>query len=110
MRCGPGRERGRCCGAAGRADAGMVTAELAVALPTLLVVVMFGAFVVSAATARIRCVDTAAAIARMVARGEPSDVVRARERALDPRAVVTVSRADGLVRVDVSMPVPFVVG
>ena len=107
----PGRGRHRCRRvAAGRADAGMVTAELALALPTLLAVMLFGAFLVSAATARIRCIDTAAAVARMVARGEPADAVLARERALDLRAVVTVDRADGLVRVNVSARVPFLVG
>ncbi len=104
MCCGPGRGRRRF--AAGRADAGMVTAELALALPTLIVVAAFAAFAVLVATARIRCIDTAAAVARMVARGEATGVVLARERALGPNSRVVVRRDGGLVRVEVGTRVP----
>jgi hypothetical protein len=50
-----------------------VTAELAVALPALLLVVVAAVGAVSAVTAQLRCTDAAVRAARAVARGEPAE-------------------------------------
>jgi hypothetical protein len=96
----PGR-RGRSNPAAGR---GMVTAELAVAIlaaAAVMVMLSWGIFLI---TIQLRCIDTAAAIARQTARGDTAAVVAARGRA--PRgAVVEVSKTPTLVRVDVRVSV-----
>jgi hypothetical protein len=52
-------------------DAGMVTAEFAVALPAFVLVLVAALFAVSAVLAQVRCEDAAAAAARMAARGDP---------------------------------------
>jgi len=80
----------------------MVTAELAVAIPTLLLVLSVCLGVVGIVAARVRCVDAAAVAARLTIRGESSDTVRSEVRAIVPRAVVTVRRSPaGYVDVDV---------
>jgi len=80
----------------------MVTAELAVAIPTLLLVLSVCLGVVSVVTTRLRCMDAAAVAARLAARGEASETVRAETGALVPRAAVDVRRsAPGFVAVDV---------
>jgi len=52
------------------ADEGMATAELAVALPTLFVVLALALLAVGGVTAKLRCTDAAASAARLIARGE----------------------------------------
>lgn len=80
----------------------MVTAELAVAIPTLLLVLSICLGVVAVVTARLRCIDAAAVAARLTARGESSETVRAETHVIVPHAVVTVHRAaTGYVAVDV---------
>ncbi|HWC36130.1 MAG TPA: TadE family type IV pilus minor pilin [Mycobacteriales bacterium] len=61
----------------GSADAGMVTAEFAVALPSLVLVVAAAIGGVVAVTDEMRCTDAAATAARLAARGEPPSTVRA---------------------------------
>jgi Flp pilus assembly protein TadG len=56
-------------------DAGMVTAEFAVALPAFVVVVVAALSGVAVMTAQLRCVDAADVAARMAARGEPTSLV-----------------------------------
>jgi Flp pilus assembly protein TadG len=51
-------------------DDGMVTAELAAALPVLVLVMLVAVLAVSVAQARVRCADAAREAARAVARGE----------------------------------------
>lgn len=53
-------------------DAGMATAEFAVALPAFVLVLVAAMFAVSAVLAQVRCEDAAAAAARMAARGDPA--------------------------------------
>lgn len=53
-----------------RDDRGMVTAEAAVVLPALVVLVWAAVSAVALATAQLRCVDAAREAARAVARGE----------------------------------------
>jgi hypothetical protein len=77
----PGRARPIAAGlaipAAARGDAGMVTAEFAVALPAFVVVVIAALCGVAVVTAQLRCVDAADVAARMAARGDSPAVVRA---------------------------------
>jgi hypothetical protein len=90
-----------------QAEQGMVTAELAVATlaaAVLMIMLCWGIFLI---TIQLRCIDTAAAVARQTARGDTAAVVAARSRA--PRgAVIEVSKTPTLVRVDVRVSVrPF---
>ena len=55
----------------------MVTAELAVALPTLVLVAMFAVSGLQVAMAQLACRDAAGVAARLAARGESDDVVAA---------------------------------
>jgi Flp pilus assembly protein TadG len=55
----------------------MVTAELAMSIPALVVVVAMAVAGVIATTDNMRCADAAATAARLAARGEPLDVVKA---------------------------------
>lgn len=64
-------------GGPGPADEGMVTAEFAVVLPSLVFVVVAAIGGVVAVTDQLRCVDAAATAARLAARGEPLTTVRA---------------------------------
>ncbi len=53
---------------AGSADRGSVTAELAVALPALVLLLLAGLTAVQAVTVQLRCVDAAREAARAAAR------------------------------------------
>jgi len=80
----------------------MVTAELAVAIPTLMLLLSMCVGVVGVVAARVRCIDAAAVAARLTARGETGATVLAQAHAIVPGAVVTVHRSpDGFVDVDV---------
>lgn len=87
----------------GHADRGSVTAEFALALPAVLVLLALALGAVRVGVSQVQCVDAARAGARVAARGEASDVVRAAALAAAPRgANVSVTRADGSVVVEVS--------
>jgi hypothetical protein len=89
---------------ADEAERGSVTAEIAVALPALVLVIAVALWGVSAATAQVACVDAARAGARAAARGEPLPAVRAAViRSAPGGARVTTSRAGDLVEVEVSV-------
>ncbi len=53
----------------------MVTAEIALALPVLILVVLTGLAALGVAQARLRCADAAAEAARALARGEPASAI-----------------------------------
>ena len=93
-----------------RGGRGMVTAELAVAILaalSLFLLLCWGIFVV---VQQLRCVDTAAAVARQEARGDRAASATARAQAPDGARVV-VERRSGQVRVRVSLVVqPFAGG
>ncbi|WP_194291596.1 TadE family type IV pilus minor pilin, partial [Cumulibacter manganitolerans] len=59
-----------------RGDRGMVTAETALALPALVIVLGGLLTVIVAVSAQLRCVAAAREGARAAARGEPAAVVR----------------------------------
>lgn len=85
----------------------MVTAELAAALPALVLVAVLCVWAVAAAAAHVRCLDAARSAARELARGEPPHVVRAvaAERAPPGAQVDVTGPAAGLVRVRVRVRV-----
>lgn len=80
----------------------MVTAEIAVALPALVLVLTLALGAVAAATDHVRCVDAARTGARQLARGEPVDEVRRDVARQSPRGarISLVVGADA-VRVEV---------
>jgi Flp pilus assembly protein TadG len=67
-------------------DRGSVTAETALALPVLVVVLAMGVWVLAAVGAQLRCVDAASGAARAAARGETPAAVTALGRRLAPDA------------------------
>ena len=87
----------------------MVTAETAVLLPVLLVVLAAAVGVLACVAAQLSCVDAARAAARVAARGDgAAEVRRAGERLAPAHAAVSVRRDDGTVEVVVSARVrPF---
>jgi Flp pilus assembly protein TadG len=87
-------------------QAGMVTAETAVVLPVLLLVLAAAVAAVTLVGAQLRCVDAAREGARAAARGESSAQVTALvNRAAPDGAVTTVTSEGDEVRVTVSTPI-----
>ncbi|MQA83094.1 MAG: hypothetical protein GEV03_00330 [Streptosporangiales bacterium] len=82
---------------AGR-DRGSVTAETAVVLPGLVLVLVASLWGVRAAAAQIACIDAARAGARAASRGEPLDAVRAEAARIGPAGA----------RIDVRRDIQFV--
>ncbi|MBO0889765.1 MAG: hypothetical protein J2P14_02545 [Acidothermales bacterium] len=83
-----------------RRERGAYTAELAVALPSLLFVFAAGLLGIATADAQLRCDDATRAGARALARGEVAAAVTAVTREAAPRgAEVTVRREAGVAEV-----------
>ncbi len=83
-------------------DAGTVTAETAVVLPALVVVLVLCLWSVTVVGQQLRCIDAARVGARALARGETSAKARTAAQGAAPEgAIVTVHSADGLAVVDV---------
>ena len=81
----------------------MVTAELAVALPALVLVLVVALSAVTTVLDQVRCVDAARATARALARGEASGAaVGEGQRLGPPGAVFAVSSSAGSVEVTVT--------
>lgn len=76
-------------------DRGSVTAETAVLLPVLLVVLAAAVWVLACLSAQLGCVDAARAGARDAARGETAEVVRATAQRLAPPGAVVVAEGHG---------------
>ena len=90
-----------------REDRGMVTAELVVVLPAIVLAMLFGLAAVSAMTMRMRCADAAEVGARLAARGESaSTVIAAARRAAPAGAVVRLETTSGTVQVTVRTRAP----
>ena len=84
----------------------MATAEIAVALPSLVLVTAIALWGLTLASVQLTCTDAARAGARAAARGEPLDAVRALVlKAVPKEATVKVSRNETTVHVDVAAPV-----
>ena len=90
-------------------ERGSVTAETAMALPALVVVLLLAVWVLLCVAAQLRCVDAAHMGARAAARGETDTVVAGTAQRVAPEgARVIVRRADGQVEVAVEASVqPF---
>jgi hypothetical protein len=84
-----------------------VTAEIAAALPALVVVVIGAVWMVVIAVAQLRCVDAAREAARAAARGEEPAVVSSLAKGVAPDGAIVRIRANGdLVSVTVAVRVP----
>ncbi len=82
---------------------GMVTAEFAVVLPAVVLVLAFSLGALGLAWDQIRCVDAARAGARAASRGDSAGaVILVVSRAAPTDAVVSVSSADDIVSVSVA--------
>ncbi|WAB84934.1 hypothetical protein OVN20_05110 [Microcella daejeonensis] len=77
-------------------DRGSVTAEIAVAVPALVLVLAVCLGGVSAALMRAQAQDAAAVAARMLARGEPESTARAHVGRVLPGASLAPEPADDL--------------
>lgn len=85
---------------------GSVTAETAVVLPAVVVVLAAALWAVAAVGAHLECVDAARTGARAASRGEPLERVRGDVLAVaPPGASVVVSRTAEVTRVEVSASV-----
>lgn len=90
----------------GPGDRGSTTAELAVAMPVLVLLVLFAMTGVSAVVAQLRCFDAAREVALAEARGERSAEVG--RGAAPAAATISISTEGELIRVVVRVPVhPF---
>jgi Flp pilus assembly protein TadG len=88
--------------ARGLRDRGTVTAETAVVLPALVVVLVLCLWSVTVVGQQLRCIDAARTGARALARGEQPEAARAAaQRAAPDGATVTLRSADGLAVVEV---------
>ncbi|GAA2257780.1 hypothetical protein GCM10010402_11470 [Actinomadura luteofluorescens] len=84
----------------------MATAEIAVALPSLVLITAIALWGVRAASVQVACTDAARSGARAAARGESLTAVRELvERGVPKGAAVQVHRDGAVVRVDVAAPV-----
>ena len=84
----------------------MVTAELAVALPVLMLAALLAVTGIQVASAQLRCLDGAAVAARLAARGErPADVEAGAARAAPRGAAVRLTREGDLVVAAVTVEV-----
>ena len=95
----------RCCGwvRLRGGERGSVTAETALVLPALLLVLVAVLRAAAAALAQVRCVDAARAGARALARGEQDGTARSMAvQAAPVRAEVRLRRQGDLVRVEVT--------
>lgn len=87
-------------------DRGTVTAEIAVALPCLILILSVALACVRAATTHLECVDAARIGARALARGEDEAAVRALVSQTGPRdSAAELSLASDFARVSVTAPV-----
>jgi Flp pilus assembly protein TadG len=83
-------------------ESGSATAELALALPTLIVILALAMWMQAAVALQARCQDAARAGARAAARGDADGAIRAAVvAALPSGAEVGISRAGGMVTVSV---------
>jgi Flp pilus assembly protein TadG len=84
---------------AARSDSGMVSAELALAIPALVAVVAALIWLVGLGMTQGAVAQAAREGARAAARGEPAPVVRAAARAVVPGAEVAIRRSGATVTV-----------
>lgn len=94
-----------------RESGGYATAELALALPALCLLVGVMVSLLGAVAAQVRCVDAARAAVRAAARGESASAVTAVAVATAPRgASVLIGQSGGASATDVTVTVTAEVG
>ena len=76
-------------------DRGSVTAEVAVVLPALMIVVAVAVGAVTVVTAQLRCLDAAREAARAAVRSEPDAAVRELAAQAAPAGGIAVVTSDG---------------
>lgn len=86
----------------GRGERGAVTAELALALPVLVLVLLLGIWSIGLVVLNIRCIDAARDVARAVARGEPADQAKAIGRRTVPNGTISITRDSSDIHVTVT--------
>ncbi len=79
----------------GRRDRGMVTAELALAVPVVVIVLALGLAAIRVGVDQVRCVDAARLAARALARGDGEGSARALAATAGPPGAVVVLGAAG---------------
>ncbi|GEB45162.1 MULTISPECIES: TadE family protein [Microbacterium] len=84
-------------------ERGAVTAEFAVALPAVLLVLALGAGVLGSVATTVRAQQMTAEAARLLGRGDGGALARLAEIGAD----ASVNRGGGVVCVRASLPVPF---
>ena len=90
-----------------RLESGMATAELAVALPVVALLLSLCLAAVSWGSEQVRCLDAARSAVRLLARGEPAAAVRQEAiRAGPPGARVSTASSAGWGSVTVTGDVP----
>jgi hypothetical protein len=96
-------ERGSVAAGAADRERGTATAELALAVPALVLLTALCVAAVGAVATHVRCLDAARSGARTLARGEPVDLVREVVAARAPAGahIRLVHRDDDLVAVQV---------
>jgi hypothetical protein len=94
----------------GPRDRGVATAEVAVALPALVVLVAAGMTMVSVLIAQLRCVDAAREAARAAARGEDAAVVRSLAERSGPKGSAVHVTAGQEIEVTVSADADSIIG
>jgi Flp pilus assembly protein TadG len=101
MRCECARDR--------PSDSGTVTAELAVCLPVLVLLLAVVLSAVSVAGARVRVQDAAREAARAAARGDQATAQRLAQQEA-PGVTVAISTADGVVTADARLSAHLLAG
>lgn len=76
-------------------DAGMVTAEIAVAMPVLMVLLAVGLTAMAVIAAQMRCVDAAREAARALARGESISAARSLANTAGPHGAALATSEHG---------------
>lgn len=90
------RQTGRC-----GSDSGMVTAEIAVAIPALMLLLAAALTAIMVIGGQLRCVDAAREAARALARDEPPTVAHSLARQVAPGASLSSSTAGDRVTAEV---------
>lgn len=94
-------------GSAGDRDRGAVTAELALALPAVVLVLALLLVTVGGLTAKLRCADAARGAARVAALGQTDgEIAAVAQRIAGPGSTITVTREPPWVEVTVAASVP----
>jgi len=94
--------RGRRAGSAQREERGAVTAEMALALPVLISLLLLGIWSIGLVVLNIRCIDAARDVARAVARGESPEEATAIGRRTVPTGTIVIAREASDIKVTVT--------